>query len=464
MKKFRAIDVVNATGGELVLGMEEGLISQVSIDSREIKAGGLFFALKGERVDGHDFIGEAIEKGSSAIVFSKDIDLSFTEEGTSSVALIKVKDTERALQELAAWYLSQFNLHRIGVTGSTGKTTNKEMLFRILSEKYRVVCNKGNYNNLIGLPLSIFQVDQETEVSIFEMGMDRLGEIDRLAEIVKPHLAIITNIGYSHLSRLGSRDNILKAKMEICKHLNRGDSLIINSDSELLSDFRGKGAYKVVTVGSGEDVDFRISQVKDMGERGVAFKLKSKGDYRGNFTINVPGIHNCHNAGLAVAAASCLGLDMDTASKGLKKFVGTDKRLNIIKLGGIKIIDDSYNASPDSMEAAIGVLASTKGLRKIGIFGDMFELGCQEEKYHRQVGEYAFQKGIDVIISVGKNAKHISMAAREKGANAFHFTDKDMLISVLTQWIRQGDVILIKGSRGMAMDEIVKQLEKLRIE
>lgn len=463
MRKISAMDVVNATGGELVLGKAETWISNISIDSRKTEAGSLFFALKGERADGHDFIKDAVKKGCTAVVFNEDVDLSFAGELKGSAAFIKVGDAQKALQELAAWYLSLFSLHKIGVTGSTGKTTTKEMLYRILSEKYKVICNKGNYNNLIGLPLSIFQVDEETEAAVFEMGMDRLGEIDRLSEIVKPHIAIITNIGFSHLASLGSRGNIMKAKTEICSHLGKGDVLVINADNEMLSGFVRKGDYEVVTVGGRSSSDVHIDSIKNMGEKGISFQLGISGKHE-IFHISAPGVHNSINAGLAVAAAHRLGIDIKQAARGLEKFAAADKRLNIITKDGVKIIDDTYNASPDSMEAAIDVLASTKSVRKIAIFGDMFELGEEEEKYHLMVGEYASQKGINVVISVGKNAEYISKAARERGTDAFHFTDKEMLVSVMSQWIRKGDAILIKGSRGMAMEEVVKQLKEIRIE
>ncbi len=461
MEKVRAIDVAKATGGKLLCGDPESLISAVAIDSRSAASGMVFFALKGERVDGHDYIPEAVKAGCTAIVAEREDTIKADLSGSRGPAIIKVSDSERALQDLASWYLTLFDLYKIGVTGSTGKTTTKEMLHGILSEKFKTVCNKGNFNNLIGLPLSVFEVDRTTEAAVFEMGMDRPGEIHRLAEIVRPDVAVITNIGISHLARLGSRENIFKAKTEICDFMHEDNTLVVNGDNDLLSAIPIDGGYRVLKVGSKEDADICICNTKDMGEKGISFRL-SKGKEYADFKIGAPGLHNSMNAALAVGAALCIGMDMDKAVTGLGNFINTDKRLHIISTRGMKIIDDTYNASPDSMRAALDVLAGIKSPRKIAILGDMFELGEDEEKYHREVGEYASQKGIDVIISVGKNAEQISVAARESGTQAFHFESKDMLINVMSQWVRKGDAILVKGSRGMAMDEIAKQLTEMK--
>ncbi|HZK02470.1 MAG TPA: UDP-N-acetylmuramoyl-tripeptide--D-alanyl-D-alanine ligase, partial [Anaerovoracaceae bacterium] len=269
-------------------------------------------------------------------------------------------------------------------------------------------------------------------------------------------------IGISHLSRLGSRENILKAKMEICSFLGKDGVLVLNCDDNMLSPYENKD-HKVIKIKSDNGGDFNISNVKDMGEKGVSFRLQHMVEHC-DFKIAVPGVHNIMNGSLAVGTAYCFGVDMKKAAAGLEKFTSTDKRLHIISGRGIKIIDDTYNASPDSMVAALNVLSAVKSNRKIAILGDMFELGEDEAKHHRLIGEYASQKGINVVISVGKNAELISLAAKERGMDAFHFDSKDMLIGVISQWVRRGDAILIKGSRGMAMDEIANHLKSLRIE
>lgn len=459
MKAIKIRELAGAIAGSCISGNQEVGITGVSIDSRTAASGMVFFALKGERFDGHDFLEQAIEAGCCALVISKALKSVLTLAGNKGVAVIKVKDTLDALQDFAAYYLSLFPINKIGVTGSTGKTTTKEMLYRILSEKYITVRNEGNFNNNIGLPLSVFQIDDTTETAVFEMGMDRPGEIHRLAEILRPQIGIITNVGLSHIQNLGSRENILKAKMEIADFFGEKDVLIINLDNDMLSKVSYDNSYRILSVGSSDKASFHISQIVGSGEEGIRFTLTTEGDTQ-EFHLGIPGMHNGTNAALAVAAARCLGVSFKEAAKGLAKLSDTDKRMHIIETRGIKIIDDTYNASPDSMKAAIDVLVDMHGGRKIAILGDMFELGEEEVAYHFQIGEYTSHAGIDMVISVGKNAKYISEGARKEGAKAIHFEAKDLLKGVLDQWIRQGDVILVKGSRGMAMEEIVQLLEK----
>lgn len=459
MEKIKAEEIVKATGGKLLKGDPQTAVTGVSIDTRTLSEGMAFFALRGEKTDGHAFLNDAARAGSAALIIEKEDILLSDFSCPDSTAIIKVDDTEQALQELAAWYLSLFDIRKIGITGSTGKTSTKEMLFYILSEKYKTIRNQGNYNNLIGLPLSVFQVDRNTEAAIFEMGMDRLGEIHRLAEIVRPNAAIITNIGVSHLERLGSRENILKAKTEICDFFKKDNTLIVNGDDDLLSKNHSNGNYNFISVGKKEGSELRIAELKDLSEKGIEFCLIT-GNKRVKYCINSPGVHNSTNGALAVAAALLFDVSMEQAALGLARFFSSDKRLNIISGNGIKIIDDTYNASPDSMKAALEVLSSAAGIRKIAILGDMFELGDEEEEFHRSIGEYASQKGINVLLSVGKNAKQISLGAQGGKAKTFHFENKDMLIAALPQWIIEGDTILVKGSRGMEMDEIVKYLKE----
>lgn len=466
MRKISVREAAKAMMGRCITGDPNTLITGVTTDSRAASGGMLFFALKGERFDAHDFLEEALSRGCSALAAARMPEgkvLKAAEEAGACVIL--TEDTLTALQELAAYYLSLFSIKRIGVTGSTGKTSTKEMLALILSERYSVISNAGNLNNLIGLPLTAFRVEDDTEAAVFEMGMDRLGEIHRLGEIARPQVGVITNIGLSHIERLKSRENILLAKLEIIDFMEDGGVLVVNGDDDLLSKASYPSHIRILRAGQSEDCDFRISGAEDQGERGIRFSLTpAKGIWNGGthlFSLTVPGLHNAANAALAIGAAACLGITPEEAQRGLARFAHGEKRQHIIEKGGIKIIDDTYNASPDSMRAAIKVLAAIEGTRKLAVLGDMFELGERAEEYHRQIGEYASQAGIDVVISVGKNASHISRGAREGGIKAIHFETKDNLAGVLTQWIRSGDAILVKGSRGMAMEEIVELLERI---
>lgn len=448
--------IVKAVNGTLIRGTGKGEIEGVSIDSRKVTPKDVFFPLLGENHDAHVFIPEVVEKGCSAVVVSKEPELPAAKD---TVHVILVKDTTKALQDLAAYYLSLFELKKVGVTGSTGKTTTKEMLYWILSEKYQTARNIGNFNNHIGLPLTIFTLEKGTEAAVFEMGMSEFGEIDLLADLVRPDIGIITNIGASHIENLGSRENILKAKLEITNYFQSDNILIVNEDLELLSKEKTKGNYRLITAGSTGRSSFILSNIRDHGEDGIEFAVEHKGELQ-DFRLFVPGRHNAYNGVLAVAAAACLGISMKEAAEGLKKMVITDKRLNIKGKNGMKIIDDTYNASPDSMRAAIDVLISTIGVRKIAILGDMFELGEKTKQFHYEIGQYAGEQGVDLVIAVGSLARHIAEGALTKleKNKVIHYETKELLMKDIGSMISSGDVILLKGSRGMAMDQVVKRI------
>jgi UDP-N-acetylmuramoyl-tripeptide--D-alanyl-D-alanine ligase len=459
MKKLTIEQIVKAVNGELLLGNTKDEISGVSTDSRQVSENDVFFPLIGETHDAHDFIPQALERGCRTMVISR------TEEAllqSSDLNLISVMDTTKALQALAAYYLSLFSIQKIGVTGSTGKTSTKEMLYWILSEKYKAARNIGNLNNHIGLPLTVLSLPEDTEIGIFEMGMSELGEIDLLADLVRPDIGVITNIGISHIENLGSRENILKAKLEITNYFTEDSILIVNEDNDFLSKEDVRGNYRVVTTGETGRSSFIISSIVDYGESGIEFTLEHKEELQ-TFRLNVPGRHNAYNGALAVAAGVCLGVSMKEAAKGLLKLEITDKRLNIKGKNGMKIIDDTYNASPDSMKAAIDVLNATKGFRKIAILADMFELGENSDAFHYEIGKYAAESSVDILIAVGTQAKHIAEGAGEVlEENKVHYYEtKELLIKDIGSMISSGDVILLKGSRGMAMDQVVKKIMEM---
>jgi len=466
MKKLTIEQITHAVNGVLLEGNPVDEITGISADSRKVEAGNAFFPLIGERYDAHDFIGEAVEGGCRTVILSR---MAAAEQVRRqfpclNLNLILTEDTTKALQDLAAYYLSLFSVIKIGVTGSTGKTTTKEMLYWIFSEKYRTARNHGNLNNHIGLPLTVFSLPEDAEAAIFEMGMSKLGEIDLLARLVRPDIGIITNIGTSHIENLGSRENILKAKLEIANYLTETGMLIVNEDNDLLTrdNVRGDGRYRVVTVGKTGRSDFIISNINDFGEDGIEFSLEHKEELQ-TFRLNVPGRHNAYNGALAVAAAVSCGLTMEEAARGLLKLEITDKRLSIKGKNGMKIIDDTYNASPDSMKAAIDVLRATKGVRKIAILADMLELGENSAAFHAEVGRYAAESPVDLLIAVGDQAKHIAEAAGEiLGEDKVrYYKTKELLIRDIGSMISSGDVILLKGSRGMAMDQVVRKIMEM---
>lgn len=460
MKKISISEIVRAVDGKLITGNDNYYITGVSTDSRTVQETDLFFPLIGEKFDAHNFIDQVVEKGCKTIIVSKTLNWDENSYKEKGMNLILVKDTTKALQDLAAYYLSTFHIKKIGVTGSTGKTTTKEMLYHIFSEKYKVARNQGNLNNHIGLPLTIFTLEEGTEVGIFEMGMSEFGEIDLLANIVKPDIGIITNIGTSHIENLGSRSGILKAKLEITNYFDEEHILIVNEDSEFLTRENVSGNYKLVTAGSTGKSNFILSSIKDLGEDGIEFSIEYKEELQ-NFSLQIPGRHNAYNATLAVAAAVSSGISLSDAALGLGKMeMITDKRLSIKGKNGIKVIDDTYNASPDSMKAAIDVLMATSGIRKIAILGDMLEMGSQTKKYHFEVGEYASKSNVDMVICVGQHAKEIAVGASKKMRKdqIIYRETKEHLFDEIDYNLTPGDVILVKGSRGMAMDEIVKKI------
>lgn len=460
MKKLTIEQISKAVKGELLLGDSKDEITGVSTDSRKAAEGDAFFPLIGEQHDAHDFIPQALDRGCRTVILSRKPDEKLMRgEGLN---LILVDDTTKALQDLAVYYLSLFSIIKIGVTGSTGKTTTKEMLYWIFSEKYKTARNMGNFNNHIGLPLTVLSLPEDTEAGIFEMGMSELGEIDLLAGLVRPDIGIITNIGMSHIETLGSRENILKAKLEITNYFSPESILIVNEDQEFLSRKDVQGDYKVVTTGETGRSSFILSNIVDSGEAGIEFSIEHREELQ-TFRLNVPGRHNAYNGALAVAAAVSCGITMEEAAKGLLKLEITDKRLNIKGKNGMKIIDDTYNASPDSMKAAIDVLTATRGFRKIAILADMFELGENSDAYHTAVGRYAAESAVDLLIAVGTQAKHIAAAASEiLGKDKVHYYEtKELLINDIGSMISSGDVILLKGSRGMAMDQVVKKIMEM---
>lgn len=458
MKKLKIKEICSAVNGQLILGEEENYIERVSTDSRTTLKGDLFFPIIGESHDAHKFIPMAIEGGCRSFIVSDRKEI-MNHLLTNQLDVILVEDTTKALQKLASYYLSTFRIKKIGVTGSTGKTTTKDMLYYICSEKYKTARNVGNFNNHIGLPLTVLGFEEGIEVGILEMGMSEFDEINLLADIVRPDIGIITNIGTSHIENLGDREGILKAKLEITNFFNEANVLVINEINDLLTKENTKGVYKSLSIGNNGKSDFILSSITDRGEEGIGFTIEHKLETQ-RFELTIPGRHNAINGALAVAAAMELGISMEEAARGLAKIELTDKRLNIKGKNGIKVIDDTYNASPESMKAGIDVLMATKGIRKIAILADMLELGEESPKYHSEVGDYVAKKKVDLLIAVGDEAKYIAEASKTilGDEKVYYYSDKEKLMSKISTILQLGDIILVKGSRGMEMDQVVKKI------
>ena len=455
MKILTLKEIAEAVNGTILKGDGDFYVSGVSTDSRTASSGDIFVALIGEIHDANKFVPQAAQNGCRAGLISDPAAACHLQNA------IIVENTTLALQRLAKYYLGLFDLKKIAITGSTGKTTTKDMIYAVMSVKFKTAKTQGNFNNNIGLPLTILSIEEGTEVAVFEMGMDKPGEIDELVEIVRPDIGIITNVGLSHVERLGSRENIFKAKMEIVNYFDSDNVLIICDDGETLTKNRVSGVYKLITIGANGKSSYIVYNVKDNGENGLSFDLEYK-QKRQRIELPVPGRHNALNAALAVACGMELGITMEEAANGLSKIVLTEKRLNTINKDGIKVIDDSYNASPDSMRAAIDVLVSRKGLRKVAILGDMFELGSSSPEYHMEIGEYAAKAGVDLVVTIGDLSYNTMLGAKMilSPEQTIHFNNREEFIDKMRDIIRVGDVVLVKGSRAMKMDEITKEILK----
>lgn len=453
-------EAVKAVQGKIKNPHYKSVISGVSIDSRKIKKGELFVPLLGENFDGHDFIEEAYKKGAVGSLTHKPI------EGADKFKnLIFVDDTLKALQELAAYYRKKFNIPFVAVTGSAGKTTTKEMISSVLSVKKMVLKNPGNFNNHIGLPLTLFKLDKNIEIGVTEIGMSALGEIENLSNIIKPEVAVITNIGTSHIEKLGSKEQILKAKTEVFKTMDHQGKAVVNFDDELLYGYCNKITLKKYLFGLTRG-DYRAVNIKSLGSKGMEFDVLIKNQLHEGYYIPLPGKHNVYNALAAICVGLIFGLDHEEIKQGLSKVKGEKMRLEISR--GIKdiiIINDAYNANPDSMQAAIDVLVEfaqkeQKG-RKIAVLGDMLEMGEWGPPWHEKVGEYAAQNNLDLLVTVGKMAEFIARGALKQGMyedRVVSFLENNDAVDFIMNNLEKKDIILIKGSRGMKMEEIVEPL------
>lgn len=449
-------EILEATGGEIIVKGENILYNNVSIDTREIKEKDIFIALKGENFNANDFTLEASSKGASiCIVDEIKFEKTKLDKKTS---VIKVEDTKKALLNLAKFYINKLNLKVVGITGSTGKTSTKDLVAAVLSAKYKVFKTLGNFNNEIGLPMMIFKLDQSYDIAVLEMGMSDFGEIHNLCEVARPDIAIITNIGMSHIENLKTRENILKAKMEITDFFDEHSVLIVNSDNDLLETI-GKLNYKLLKTGIDSKADFKACDL-NVGEKRIAFNLMEDGKLINEIIeVNIPGRHNILNSLLAVSCGRVMGMTYKEIAEGFKKLEATSMRLDIIKGEKFTIINDCYNASPDSMLAAIDVLCNISGKAKIAILGTMKELGSSAFEAHKQVGEYARLKNIDLLITLGEFKE-----AYKEGFSDINryrsFETYNEVRSFLETMIDQDDVVLVKASRYMKFESIVTSLSE----
>lgn len=440
-------EIAKAIGGEL--RGEDRVIKTVSRDSRDIGEGCLYVPLKGEKFDGHDFIPMACENGALAVLTERA-------EESYDVPSILVKDTRIALGDIARYYRQSLkNLKVVAITGSVGKTTTKDMVASLISQKYKTIKTQGNYNNDIGVPLTIFSIAEDTEVAVIEMGMNHFNEIDYLSSIALPDIALITNVGVSHIENLGSREGILKAKCEIFNYMKKDSLKILNGDDDMLI-MAAESYENVCYAHIGKNGELYADNIEEKGLEGIDCTIHLK-DTEIKVSVPVPGRHMILNSLLAARAGMELGLSPDEIKRGIEEFRPTAMRMDIVKTDKCTLINDVYNANPQSVKAAIDVLASCNGIR-CAVLGDMFELGENAPEYHAEVGSYAALKNLDLVICIGELSHNMYNACVEKGGEALYFEDKEKFIEDIYKYIPLNSTVLIKASRGMHFEKITDRL------
>lgn len=443
-------DILKITNGKLICGDENIEINDFSKDTREIKDGDTYIAIKGERFDGNDFCQNAVDSGAKVCIVSKDIG------AINGVAIIKVEDTLKALQDIASYKRMQYDIPVVAVTGSVGKTSTKDLIASVVSEGYKTLKTKGNYNNEIGLPLTVLSLKDE-EAMVVEMGMNHFGEIRKLTNIAKPTVAVITNIGTAHIGNLGSRENILKAKLEILEGL-QGNTVIINNDNDLLYKWalENKDKYNIITYGITNESDYMAKNIKSYEDKSE-FTVTSKTDINNkNICVPVGGEHFVLNSLCAIAVGEYLKVTTEKIIRGIAKLELTKKRMEILKSkSGATVINDTYNANYDSMKAAIAYLKAIENKRKIAILGDMLELGDYSKELHEKIGEEV-DGNIDILITIGKEAKYI--AEKSKAKQIIECDNIEEAIEKIKKIETKDDAILLKASNGMKLFEIASAL------
>lgn len=460
MKHISLEEVARICSGEYrgPESFKKSAISGVVTDSRAVTEGSLFVAISGNRSDGHDFIKSACENGAVCALAEKE------PANGAPCPYVLVESTLQALKDLSEYYRSLFDIPIIGITGSVGKTTSKEMIAAVLSQKYNVLKTEGNLNNEIGVPLTLLRLEDGHEAAVVELGISEFGEMRRLSKMVRPDIVVITNIGYSHLEFLGDRGGVLRAKGEIFEYMNPSGHAVLCGDDDLLCSLdiselckNGSGISKVL-FGLGERNGFRAENIRNLGATGTACDMIFDG---GRLPVIIPGFgsHMVLPALAAAAVGRLLDILGDEIKVGLLNYSAVGGRANILDTGFITIIDDCYNSNPDSMKAALLSLSSVEG-RKVCIMGDMKELGAEGPSLHRMIGEYATGLGIDRIIACGDLAEEIYKGA-EHSERALYFPNKESLISCLPALISKKDSVLVKASRSMKFEEIISALKTL---
>ena len=455
MKNMTLGNIAAACGG-IYHGTEaakEKTIAEITTDSRKAGKDSLFVAIKGERVDAHKFIPAVFEQGALCVISEQEL-------ADPAGAYIQVDSSLQAIKDIAEFYRKQLDIKVVGITGSVGKTSTKEMIASVLSEKYRVLKTLGNFNNELGLPLTVFRLREEDEIAVLEMGISDFGEMHRLSKIARPDICVITNIGQCHLEFLGDRDGVLKAKSEIFDYLAPDGTIVLNGDDDKLATLQEVKGIQPVFFGIDSDRMISATQIHSLGLKGIACRIcTGQGDF--DVTIPIPGYHMVYNALAGTAVGLSLGMTTEEIKRGIEKLESLSGRFHIIETDNYTVVDDCYNANPVSMKASLKILGDALG-RKVAILGDMGELGENEQQLHEEVGVAAGQQGIQMLICVGALSEGMAKAARETNPQmeVIHKQTLEEAIDSLPQYLKQGDTILVKASHFMHFEKIVEVLTK----
>lgn len=456
MKNMSLKEITQAVGGRY-FGDEAKLaqcVSGVTIDSRKIETDYLFVPIKGANVDGHSFIPSVMEKGALCTFSEQQLE-------DANHPYILVASCKQALKDLAEHYRNALDIKVVGISGSVGKTSTKEMIASVLSQKYNVLKTAGNFNNEIGLPLTIFNIRDEHQVAVLEMGISNFGEMHRLAKMARPDVCVITNIGLCHLENLGDRDGILKAKTEMFDFMKDSAKIILNGDDDRLITIKEAKGIAPKFFGLSGKMNAFATDIHSLSLKGIACNI-----YLGNecfdVVIPIPGHHMVYNALAGALVGQELGLSVNEIKAGIEALVPVSGRNNLIETDSLMIIDDCYNANPISTKASLDVLALADN-RKVAILGDMFELGENEKQLHFEVGEHAAKNEIDLIVCIGELSINTVIGAKNCGANVFHFATKSDFLANARNILQKDDAVLVKASNGMAFKEIVAFLREIKL-
>lgn len=443
-------DIIDKFNGKLLCGDINLVLDNFSHDTRTIQKGDIYVGIKGEAFDGNKFYRDAFNKGAKACILD-NIDINDIPVEYKDRTIVLVEDSLKCIQDLARYKRSLYDIPVVGITGSVGKTSTKDMIYAVLSTKYKVLKTEGNNNNHIGLPFTILRLKDE-DIMVIEMGMNNFGEISFLTNIAKPTIAVITNVGTAHIGNLGSRENIMKAKLEIIEGLN--GPLIINNDNDILHDNIEyiRSLNKIITIGIDNDSDYKASDISDDLTR---FKINGN-----DMECDIGNTAFIYNSLVAYSVGSLCDIDVDNIRNGIKNFKLTGNRLEFKKARcGAILIDDTYNASLDSIRSSLEILKNKEAKRRIAVIGDVLEVGDYNEEIHTKIGEELFKSNLDIIVTIGDNTRYTDKFLENKGFdNRYHFNNESESYEFFDDMLRDGDVVLFKASNGMKLKNIVNHL------